>query len=323
MMRVKEILDFALVQTGSARKGEIPNDLHDHALDALNLAYEQVWNLFPWDASKLYAIQATTTDGEITLPSYVDNIRAARVSDKPLSAVGVIRVNNFNPQAFETSGESCEYIYHPSEPVLTQPTSAINVRVVSTSTADTSAVGSIRIVGTAGGVETTEDIALNGTGNSDGSVNFTHIRKISKPITTGRVSIKDTSDNELGTVAPWETQPEYPRVRLVPPPTSSTTVTFQCLRRFERLVSDNDAVTPAIMGKPITHLVMAYMFRRFGEDQRAAIEEQQAQDCMRTVEKNENEHNDKDFSTMPAYGMFGDLGDYSGSISGWPYYKTR
>lgn len=322
-MRVKELLDFALVQTGAARKGEIPTDLHAHALDALNFAYEQVWNLFPWDASKIYAVSATTTTGEITLPSYVDNVRAARISNRPLTAVGVIRVNNFNPEAFETQGTPCEFLWQRPDPVLTQPTSASAIRIVSTSTADTSSVGAIRIVGTANGVETVEDINLNGTTNADGSVQFTEIRKVSKPATTGRITISDTSGNEFGTIAPWEQVPEYPRLRLVPPPDASVTVTLQCLRKFERVVADNDPITPSIMAKPVMHMVMAYILRRFGEYEKAAIEDATAAEALRTVENNENQQNEKDFSTMPMFGMFSDIGDFDGGVSGWPHYITR
>ena len=322
-MRVKEILDLVLVQCGAARKGEIPTDLHDHALDALNLAYQQLWNVFPWDSTKVFELSATTSDGEITLPSYVDNIRAARIEDRPITAVGVIRTSNFNPQGFDTQGTPCEFIYQRPDPVLTQPTTGVNIRVASTSTADTSAVGSVRVVGQAGGVETIEDIPLNGTTDADGSVTFTSIRKISKPITTGRVTISDTSDNELGTVAPWETQPRYIRVRLVPPPSAATTVTFQCLRRFEVLCSDNDVLTPPEMVKPAVHLLSSWMYRRFGQLDQSAVEEQMAMDALKTVETNETQHNEKDFSSMPALGMFSDLGDYAHSITSWPYYRTR
>lgn len=321
-MRVKEIIDFAVVQTGAARKGEIPTDLHAHALDALNLAYEQIWNLFPWDASKIYAVEATTSDGDITLPHYVDNVRAARISNRPIGAVGVIRVNNFYPDSFSTAGTPCEFMWLRPDPVLTQPTSGINVRVVSSSTADTSAVGSVRVVGTAGGVETAEDIALNGTTNATGSVTFTAIRKISKPITTGRITVKDASNNELGTIAPWDTTPEYPRLRLVPPPDTTVTATFQCTRKFERLVSDNDQVLPSMMSKPVLHMVMAYILKKFGEYDRAAAEEATALDALKTLENNENEQNEKDFSTMPVCGMFADIGSNADG-SGWPYYATR
>lgn len=322
-MRVKELLDFALVQTGAARKGEIPTDLHAHALDALNLAYQQVWDVFPWDNSKILNVQATTSTGLITLPSYVDNIQAARITNRPLFAVGMIRTNNFNPEVFETAGTPCEYLWKRNDPVLTQPTSAINVRVVSTSTADTSAVGSVRIVGTAGGVETVEDIALNGTSNSDGSVSFTEIRKISKPVTTGRITIKDTSGNELGVVQPWETIPEYPTVQLVPPPTTSTTVNFQCLRKFEWLVDDNDAIQPSEMVKPVLHFLMASLFERFDELNRATRERELGADALKVMEQNEAQHNDKDFSSMPTYGMFAGIGDYYYSADNWPHYITR
>jgi len=322
-VRVKEMIDFAVVQTGAARKNEIPADVHAHALDALNLAYQQVWDVFPWDNSKMLNVEATTSDGLVTLPSYVDNIQAARVTNRPISAVGMIRTNNFNPEAFETVGTVCEYIWKRNDPVLTQPTSAINVRVVSTSASDTSAVGSVRIVGTAGGVETVEDIALDGTSNSDGSVSFTEIRKISKPVTTGRITIKDTSDNELGIVQPWETIPEYPTIQLVPPPDTSTTVKFQCLRKFEWLVDDNDPIQPSEMVKPILHFLMASLYERFNELQRATRERELGADALQVMEQNEAQHNDKDFSAAPAYGMFAGVGEYYYNTDNWPYYKTR
>lgn len=321
-MRVKEMIDYVLVQVGAARKGEIPADLRAHTLDALNMAYSQVWNAFPWDASRIFALQATTSDGEITLPSYVDNVQACRISDKPLTAVGVIRVNNFMPNSFDTAGTPWHFLYLRPDPILSQPAAAINVRIISTSTADVSSVGAVRIVGTAGGVETTEDLTLNGTTAVTGTVSFTEIRKISKPVTTGRITVKDSSDNEYGTIAPWETAPEYPRYRLVPPVSESTTITFQCLRKFEWLVSDNDVIVPAAFVKPVAHLLAATMFRKYGELDRAQVEDQLAQDALRTVENNENQQNEKNFVSTPLCGMFGDLGIDALSGGGWPYYKT-
>lgn len=319
-MTVDEIINHAVVQSNRARVNEIPNDLWDHCLRTLNLTYQQVWDAFPWNQAKMLNVTATAgTDGLVTLPHYIENVRAVRIGSLPAFPMNEVNVAKYDPESFETSGSACRFTWIASAAVLTQPTAATVIKIKS-STADTAKV---RIWGTVGGVEDYEDLTLNGTTIVAGSKSFSHIRKISKAITTGRVSIMDNAETELGTVAPWSTAPEYPRLQLSPLPSENVTVTMHCLRRFERLVDEYDSIVPSVFATPILHLVTASLLRGIGEMKKAMIEEKLAAGALKGVATNENDQSETDFSITPACGDFGDLGDHGERASDWPWYPTK
>lgn len=316
-MRVTEIIDYAVVQANRARKGEIPNDLWEHCLDTLNIYYEQVWNLFPWNNAKMLNVVATTSTGELILPPYIDNVRAVRIGLTPLSPMGEILVNRHDPEAFEDTGSPCRFVWDAQYPVATQPTVATVIKIKSSSTADTTV--KVRVYGTVGGVDTYEDFTLNGTSTVTGTKSFTAIRKISKGLTVGRVTVMETGLTELGTIAPWDYAPQYLRLQLIPRPDSEVTVTCHCLRKFVRLIDEYDGIEPDEMSTPVMHLLLASLFRGDGEMERAAYEERLAEAAIKAVSANENDHNDTDFSVLPERGSFGDLGHSGGVMHGYPH----
>jgi hypothetical protein len=208
------------------------------------------------------------------------------------------------------------------QPVLTQPASALALRVKSSSASDSS--GTVRVYGVVSGVDTYEDFTLNGTNNVDGSSTFTEIHKISKPVTTGRITVLDQSDNEFGTIAPWHTQPEYRQMLFVPTPDENKTVTIHALRRFQPLIGDEDGIEPSGLEPAVLHLLQATLLRQVGKYDLGGEEERLATDAIKIFSNRENEINATDNRMLPASGMFGDLGEPdSHGGNGWPFYATR
>lgn len=308
-MRAIDIITQAVVKARIARKGKIAPELKESALDALNRVYERAFNLFPWDNIKIFSIDATTTDGIITLPQTVDIIRAARIDNRPLDPVNEIRVANWIPSRITEVGTPRAYMYLPDSPVQDQPAAATTVRLVSSNAADTSIV---HIEGLVGGLEDEEEITLDGTTPVNGIKSFTELRKITKDKTIGRITVKDSGDVELGTVPPWEHNSRYKRVQLVPIVDSSTTATFECLRRFEALVSDNDSTLIPKGDPALVNLLVSELLEDEEEEDRAAVYRQKGDADLQILSRQETEIQDKDFDVAPEMGLFGDLGDEFG-----------
>lgn len=308
-MRVQEILDYAFMQTGQGRISEIPNDARAHALNSLNIAYAKVWQIFPWQTQKEVELDLTSVLGTLTIPNYLDTITSVRIGNRHLHVVGENLQARLDPAGLARTGTPWQYMYGEPSPVLTQPASAGAIRIKSSSTADTSAIGVIRIHGLVAGVDDVEELTLNGTTNVDGSKSFSEIRRISKPVTTGRITVLDTSNTEFGTVAPWSTQPEYPQILLIPTPLANETITVHALRKFQRLVSENDSIEPVMLEPAVVHLVQSIMYKKAGNLPNSQDEERLSADAIKIAATRENEIADKDFRIAPDSGMFGTLGD--------------
>lgn len=313
-MRVVEIIEHALITAGLARTNEVPDDLHDFALDELNRIYYEIYNLYPWDNTKIFNITVNTTDGTVVLPQTVEYVRAARIDDQPLPPVDELRVANWSPKTFDDTGDSVNFIYRTRSPVATQPASATLLRIVSTSTADTSTLGNVRIEGTVDGVDDEEELALNGTSNVDGSKSFTEIREITKPKTTGRISIKQVDDTVLGTIAPWDQQGHNKRIEILPNPTETVTVTLLCTRKFMDLVSDDDSIVIPEAESGITSFLIAALLEFGGNAQKAQIYQAKGTASIQSGAFSEQEINDRDFRSLPISGNFGDLGTEADNV---------
>ena len=166
----------------------------------------------------------------------------------------------------------------------------------------------MRIEGTVAGVDDVEELALNGTTPVIGLKSFTEIREITKPLTTGRIAIRDVSVVELGTIAPWDQQGNYNGIRLVPIVDVSTTVNFLCTRRFQNLVSDDDSIILPKAEDGIISLLIGSLLKIKGDDQKAMIHQQEGFSSIKAAAFNENEINNKDWRALPGDGLFGDLG---------------
>ena len=314
-MRVVEIIEHALITSGLARKGEVPNDLHDFALDELNRIYYEIYNLYPWDNTKIFNLTVTTTTGTVVLPQTVEYVRAARIDTQPLPPVDELRVANVSPSTFDDTGDPINFMYRTRTPVATQPAAATTIRILSSSATDTgTAIGKVRIEGTVGGENDFEELTLNGTSNVDGTKSFTEILEITKPKTVGRISIKQTDGTVLGSIAPWDQQGHYKRIEILPNPDESVTVTLLCTRKFMDLVSDDDSILIPEAESGIIHFLTAALLEFGGDPQKAQIYEAKGATSIQSGAFSEQELNDRDFRSLPAAGMFGDLGTETDSI---------
>jgi hypothetical protein len=307
-MNVKEIIEQAVVLAGLGRKNEIKDELWTLAKDRLNSIYETSYNLFPWDNIKVFNLSVTITDGIVVLPQYVDIIRGARINNRVLFPHHEILINNWAPALFADSGAAHNYVYLPNHPVQVQPAAASAITLVSSSVADAGSAFPVHIEGTVAGVDDEEEINLNGIIPVVTTKAFADIRAIVKPLTTGRITVS-AGINTLGTIAPWDTWGNYKRIQLVPLEDVETTVTLQCTRRFERLVSDNDGlIIPEIDGAIIDMLV-GELYEAEKDLQRAQHFRIKGEGLLMVLAKKINENQDRDWRAVPN-GMFGDLGEY-------------
>lgn len=310
-MRVREIINEAVVKARLSRKDEIENELFQSALDSLNRVYEKVYNIYPWDNIKLFDVSVTqaANTGTVVLPSNVDLIRAFRIGVDVLKPAHEIRVNEFVPDLIENGdGTPVGYMYLPDSPVATQPASASLITLVSTSAADTGTNFPIHIEGTVSGEDDEEELDLSGTTPVTTTKSFTDIRKIVKPLTTGRITISDAVPATLGTIAPWDLEGQNKQVQLVPTPDSEKIITLQCTRRFERLVSDNDAsVIPEADGALID-LLIAELLEAEEQEDRAQYYRAKATETLDLLSTKDLQNQARDFFAAPEQGMFGDLG---------------
>lgn len=317
-MRTVEIIEHAAAMAGAARPGEVTNTAKDIWRTELNRVYKEVYDLYPWDEKRFFNFTATTTDGTVVLDQTVDTIRAVRIGNQPLASVEVERVSNISPGNLDdagVAGNAGNFIYLSPIPVLTQPSAATVIKIVSTDAADTSAAsGNVRLEGTVAGVADEEEIAFNaadGTIEQTGSKSFTELTQITKQQTTGRIAIRDSASVELGTIAPWDQMGRYKRIRLVPPVDVLTTVTLQATRAFEALVSDDDSILIPTVEGAITSLLISSIFRSSGDFASAREWQRDAAEKIQIAQNNELEQNARTFQSTPAFGLFGHLGSDS------------
>lgn len=307
-MRVIELIEHAVITSGMGRQGAVTNKLFDYALQELNRIYYHIYNVFPWDNIKIFNLEVTNTDGTVVLPQFVEYVRAVRIDNQPLVPVDEIRVSNWAPSTFDDTGDVVNFSYLSRSPVAAQPVAASLITIISTSAADTSALGKVRIEGTVGGVDDEEELALNGTSLVTGAKSFTNIREITKPKTTGRITIADTVPTTLGTIAPWDQQGHNKRIELLPNPDETVTVSLMCTRKFQNLVSDDDSIVIPEAESGILDMLIGALFGLQGDLQKQIKYQQQGLSNIEVGAFQEREINDKDHRSLPAEGLFGDLG---------------
>lgn len=356
-MTVDQMIEDACFKAGLCEFQNVPSSLYAWALTALNRLYQQAWNAYPFRDEKmvLVSVAVAANATEIALPAELEAIRALSTSDEVISPLNEIIVSTYAPDYFDDTGTTpAQYMMLPDGPVTSQP--GTGGRKLSARSDSASDVGfTVRIWGTIGGVKSYNDITLNGLTGVATSGLFTEILGISKPVTTGRITILDyyptppspysdivtyavgavasyggytyirigtgsttgtpPSDvtywslflnNTYGTIAPWETQGRYRRIRLAPIPSASVTVYAQGLRRWTPLIDGNDTIILARCEGALYDQLMAELYEYGGEPDKAANERAKANDKFGTALKRENEDDPNDNRSFPAMGMFYD-----------------
>lgn len=303
-MRVVDILNQAIAKVRLAEYDSIPTKLRNLALDMLNRRYETVWNVYPFRDEKLVSVAITTSNQDLVFPQDVDAIRAFRSDDTAIYPLNEIILSRFAPEAFDDTVDE-PYNFHnmPDSPVLTQPSAATAITIVSDSASDTSKT--VRILGTVSSVDAYEDVTLNGTTPVTGSLSFTALQSISKPLTAGRVTIKEGS-TELGTIPAWEFKGAYRKIRLYPIPSASNTFYFEATRRFLRLTSDDDTILLSKVEPAIFSMLMAELYDLKGDEAKSDREESKASALLGAAIGEEEVKDSEDNRSFPDYGMFDD-----------------
>ena len=308
-MQTIDIIKNACAKTGIAPLDAVPTNLYNFALNTLNRVYEDLWNIYPFRDQKLIGVTCTLTSGEdeLVLPQDVQSVRAVRTATDPIFPINELMLDNFAPEVFDDTGEPTNFFNLPYVPVLVQPIAAGTINVVSDSASDVHSASAplvVRIFGTAS-VLTHEDLNLNGTNAVTGTLSFSEITQISKPITAGRITVKrDTTT--LGTIPGWAYQGQYRRIRMYPIPDAAYTVYVDGIRQFPRLTSDYDAILLTKVESAIFSLLCAELHELKGDNESAQVERAKASDQFAIAIKQEERIESEDNARYPAYGMFGD-----------------
>ena len=275
-------------------------------MDNLNIQYKKIYDAYPWDDIKLFNVETTTTDGVIRLPNNVDQVRAVRIDKSVLYPKGEIHTFNFNPDAYDTAGTPYGYIHKPDSPLLVDSTTTEALDIVSTSTSDNTASSlTVRVEGESGGELISSEVDLNGTTDvPTSSFTLGTITSITKPLTTGSVKVKAQDGTVLATLLPHQYKSAYKTIQLSPIVNSSTTVKLMCLRKFERLVSDNDSILIDRAESAIIELTKAKIYDYLEMDVKAQTARTLAADDLRVALLNETRVNDKEMRVLPATGGF-------------------
>jgi len=319
-MRATDLINQAVAKAGLAEINAIPTKLYTMCLSWLNRRYELLWDAYAWRNEKLVGvnISVTANEGTIIFPQAVDAIRALRDSDIPVGAISEITLARFTPQAFTEDGtKAYNYFQKPDSPVLVQPTAASIVKVLSSATTDTS--DNIRVFGLVSGVETYEDITLdaaNSTTPVSGSTSWDAggLVSISKPLTDGRITIRNSADAELGTIAPWDNKGAYRQIELYPTPTTSTTLYAEATRKFPRLTSDEDTILLAKAEGALFEMLMAEIYEYAEEDAKSQAAEAKASALVSGILNTEEVKNEEDKRSYPESGMFSDVETHTNTI---------
>jgi len=302
-MQVSDIIATAVAKVGLAPADAVPTALYALALKFLNRVYEDVWGLYPFRDEKVVSLAVTIDESEMVFPEYVEAVRSLRTADRGLLPLNEIFLSDTLPEVFDDTGANPTNFWNlPDAPVQTQPASASAITVVSDATGDTT--GSVRVFGTVSDLEAHEDLDLNGTNDVTGSLSFSEIKAISKPETTGRITVT-AGATTLGTLAPWADRGAYRRIRIYPEPTDTVTAYVEALRRFPRLTSDHDTILIHRAESAIVDLFEAELCEYDERGEEAAAKRVAARERLLLAMEQEKHRDSEDNRTFPAVGFFG------------------
>lgn len=314
-MQAGDIIKLAAVKTGLAPNlNAIDTDIYAFALLALNRIYEDVWTIYPFRDEKMAGVSVSVTAGtaNLILPIEVESIRSLRRTTETLYVTSGITISEFAPDLFSQTGTPSMFMNLSDSPLaVVWPTTGSAASIVSTSTADVTPLA-VRIHGKVGGFEVFENIVLTGTTPAAGSSVFTEIISVSKPLTTGYISVK-ISTVEYARLNPWDYRSAYRRIKLVPSPTASETLYIEAVRKFPRITSDNDTILIARAEGAIIDHLCAELYEYDEKVELAALERQKGGERLKMAINREEQRDANDNVSYPAYGMFGDDGMQTGS----------
>lgn len=213
--------------------------------NALNQAHfnrltKELWPFMLWDSAETFSLTAgVQTYGlhpEFHRPYYFYNqTRREYLREVPargLAPSGADWNQDRDRATFALWGRS---------PVLSQPTAATTLRIVSSSASDNTVGKAITIRGVVNGAITTESLTPNGTTPVTGSLSFSKVLGVTKGAAwAGTLTLSTSGGTTLLTLNSDEWGRSYQQLYLLASPSTADVVEYRFYRRPRPLTSDND-----------------------------------------------------------------------------------
>jgi len=237
---------FSILKAEAGRKvSDTSTSVATKLGEAMNRKYHELWRLYNWVETTVINESFTITAGvtQQTLPGDIAIILAIteRAND--------ILLKPSSPYVYsmkyiaDVSSTNLPLAYTPSGYTMLQTQLTANgiLKVVSDSASDT---GTVRIWGlNSASVYVSEQITLNGVTPVSGTVTWLAggVDKIVKSaLTVGTITVKDSADTELMTIAPRDYNNKYLRIDLQSPPDKGYTGYICGKKPFKGLEYDED-----------------------------------------------------------------------------------
>ena len=302
-MTVLDLIQQGVAKVGLGTVGAVDSDLYALALQFLNRMYETVWEAYPWRQEKMCNVTITTSTADLIFPEEVESLLSLRSADDTLFPLDEMIISKYDPSSWDDESSAPNNFFNLADSAVTsQPASASTIDFVSASTADDGSDYTIRITGTVSDLRDFEEVELDGTTTVSTTKEFSDIQSITKPLTTGRITAS-ISGTSIASIAPWDYKTAYRHIQVYPSPSSAQTLYFHGLRRFERLVSDNDSVRLKSAENAIFNLMVAELYEYAKRPDLAGGERMKAADELEIASNREEDEDD--IRAFPAWGMFG------------------
>ena len=241
-MTKSEIVNFVLTKLGLDKNNA---EIVAHAKSAIKQIHDNIWNAKDWLATMNTLVIANAEEIE-RLPHYVQSVLAASYNNAQQFRIREQQdVLLLNPEVFDTTSASTGTIgymeYSPTVGVLVSPNGG-TISVASSNAGDN---GVISVVGVKNGEDAVEEITLNGTSYQSSVNSYDEIYTLSKPETTGTVTVKDSIGTTIQTLLAHETARIHKRVKLYEAPTEATK-TLVLLVKMNPVGFINDSDSPML-----------------------------------------------------------------------------
>ncbi len=220
-------------------------------------------DLYPlgWLGESIANIRLLAAQGYFYLPAVVDRVLGMRTSSGPLPVQSMERYFTGSLDVFAETGTPVEFIL--LDPVVWQSVTSQLVYLVSANASDTAEV----VMNYIDAYQGSRTAIVTLTGTTPVYVGSTsEIFSLTKPPTSGVVSLLDASQNTVGAVFAASTDAyRYQRVQLLPAPTSDLAVRCLVKKRYVPISGDYEAPRLRQAENVLIALATGDMFVRSGQ----------------------------------------------------------
>lgn len=270
-----------LAEAACRRVAATDDATKDVAKEFVKRRYKSLYDKYPWlDAHDTF--QFRTTTNEIILPDWCERIVQVREDNaedaRNLQMVARQTVMVLAPGALDGDGERVAYSQLPSVATHTHP-GGNQLTVQSSSTADTAQT--VRVRGRHNGLRIEETIQLAGTTPVTSTYYYDEITGLSKPATTGSLTIDNTAATpaQLQVLLPHETERRHIRMQLhydYATGADEEVITVLCKRRCVELRHDNDTPQISNLDDSLIAFALADLLERERQFAKATVKTQEA-----------------------------------------------